>query len=153
MSKTDIIKYARQHNLTWREDSTNTDTQYARNHIRAHVLPRFTVTQREQLLQHIHSSQHINQRLDVQLIHYLHTHPARERLDRKLLVQLPHNVTKEVLASWLRSHGLRDFDAKTLERLAVAVKTAQTGVLIDVFAGRQLDVTNDNHIVLRAIGR
>ncbi|CAN5627400.1 tRNA lysidine(34) synthetase TilS [soil metagenome] len=153
ITKKDILNYAIENKLTWREDSTNADTQYARNHIRAHVLPRFTTGQREQLLQHIHSSQRINQHLDVQLTHYLHIHPARDTLDRKLLAQLPHNVTKEVLASWLRSHGLRGFDAKTLERLAVAVKTAQIGVLVDVFAGCQLDMTNDNHIVLRTTGR
>lgn len=34
MSKSDLIKYAHDHRLEWREDSTNTDTKYLRNSVR-----------------------------------------------------------------------------------------------------------------------
>lgn len=38
--KADILKYAKKHNLTWREDSTNADTKYLRNYIRLELLPK-----------------------------------------------------------------------------------------------------------------
>ena len=148
MSKVAIIDYANAHNLAWREDSTNSDARYARNRIRSTIMPKLNSLQRDQLLQCIHSSRDINDRLDAQLIHHLHIHPARDRLDRRLFAQLPHAVSREILATWLRSHGLRDFDKKALERLSVAIKVAQKGATIDVFSGKKLTVTDDSHVVL-----
>jgi tRNA(Ile)-lysidine synthase TilS/MesJ len=37
MPKRTIIAYARQHHLTWHEDSTNQDTTYLRNDLRARI--------------------------------------------------------------------------------------------------------------------
>ena len=39
MSRTEIIDYAEQHNLAWREDSSNADIHYERNFIRHEILP------------------------------------------------------------------------------------------------------------------
>lgn len=37
--KSELIEYAREHGLHWREDSTNTDVRYARNLIRKRLVP------------------------------------------------------------------------------------------------------------------
>lgn len=39
MTKKEILDYARQYELVWREDSTNSDEQYLRNHIRRKLIP------------------------------------------------------------------------------------------------------------------
>lgn len=39
ISKQELIKHARHHNLEWREDSTNKDTEYTRNSIRHELIP------------------------------------------------------------------------------------------------------------------
>lgn len=39
--KAELLAYAKQHKLTWREDSTNVDTAFSRNHIRHHLLKEF----------------------------------------------------------------------------------------------------------------
>ncbi len=41
ISKSDILAYAKEKNIEYREDSTNTDTAYLRNHLRHTVLPEF----------------------------------------------------------------------------------------------------------------
>lgn len=40
-SKSEIVEYAQNHQLKWREDSTNASDKYLRNHIRHHVMPIF----------------------------------------------------------------------------------------------------------------
>lgn len=37
--KSEILDYARRHNLKWHEDSTNADQKYLRNYIRHHIVP------------------------------------------------------------------------------------------------------------------
>nr|WP_256534154.1 tRNA lysidine(34) synthetase TilS [Lewinella sp. JB7] len=39
-SRSQILEYARQHGLTWREDASNQSDDYARNRIRHHLVPR-----------------------------------------------------------------------------------------------------------------
>ena len=39
ISRADLLAYAREHNLTWCEDESNTDTKFARNFIRHEALP------------------------------------------------------------------------------------------------------------------
>lgn len=41
ITKADILEYAEKHGIEFREDSTNKDTEYQRNHLRISVLPEF----------------------------------------------------------------------------------------------------------------
>jgi tRNA(Ile)-lysidine synthetase-like protein len=133
--KRQILAYAREHNLDWREDSTNTNERYLRNYIRRRLLPRFGTADRAQLLGIIGEMRLLNRHLDEQLAALLQEQSAAPDLDRSWFIQLPHAVAKEVLAAWLRAHGVRNFDTKTLERLTVAMKTLQPGRLVDVVNG------------------
>lgn len=40
-SREEIDAFAKQHNLTWREDSSNTEDKYSRNYIRHNIVPMF----------------------------------------------------------------------------------------------------------------
>jgi tRNA(Ile)-lysidine synthase len=152
VSKRDLIAYAKEQGLTWREDSTNHNTDYLRNYVRYQLLPRFDDAGRRQLWEIITGLRTTNTQLDKLLTHQLTKRLSAGQLDRSWFVQLPHAVAQETMASWLRSRGLRDFDSKTLERLVVAAKTATAGKTIDVLHGTTLAV-GPKHLALAGAER
>ena len=130
--KVDLIAYAKDQGLVWREDSTNEDTRYLRNYLRRHVLPKFSPEQRQQMLDHIQQSHAIHNELETELINHLHLHPGLSELDRYWFIMLPHAVAREVLATWLRRHGIEDISSAMLERLVIAAKTWSVGRVADI---------------------
>ena len=42
LTKSEILEYAKEHSITYREDSSNSDTTYQRNKLRHDILPKFT---------------------------------------------------------------------------------------------------------------
>jgi tRNA(Ile)-lysidine synthase len=138
-TKQEITNYAHRQGILWHEDSTNQDEKYLRNYVRRQILSKFSATQRQQLLVHLNTASELNQDLEVLLANSLHIQPAAHQLDRKWFIQLPHQVAKEILASWLRERGVT-FDAKTLERLAVAAKTYQPHKKTDINNGYVMEV-------------
>jgi tRNA(Ile)-lysidine synthase len=141
--KSEIIDYARRHGLPWREDSTNRDTKYLRNHIRHNVLPRFDATQRAQLVEVAARMHEINGELDDLL-----RQQVQPELGREWFILLPHDIAREVMAAWLRLHDIRDFDRKTVERLTVAAKVAHPGKIVDVTRGHAMQV-GKQHLALK----
>ena len=134
LSKADVRAYAAEQGLVWREDSTNQDTTILRNYVRHILLPKLGPTGRKDLLDHIRHLHVLNQAIDDSLLTLLHIQPSRQTLDREWFISLPHIVAREILATWLRSHGIRSFDSKNLERLVVAAKTLPAGKRADVNA-------------------
>jgi len=147
-----VIAYAVEQGLTWREDSTNQDTDYLRNYIRHEVVPRFDDASRKEFLRIINGTRETNRELDGLLTDELYLRSRTKGLDRAWFTQLPHAVARETMAAWLREQGLRDFDSKTLERLVVAAKTAKTGKVFDVLHGESLKVSTD-HLALAGAER
>ncbi len=139
--KSDILAYAKSHGLQWREDSTNHNTDYLRNYVRHNLLPRFDGQARDRLMEIITGLRATNREIDALLSDQLRLQLATGKLDREWFIQLPHPVAKETMAAWLREKGLRDFDSKTLERLVVAAKTAESGKKFDVLHGAALEVS------------
>jgi tRNA(Ile)-lysidine synthetase-like protein len=144
VTKRQLRAYALARNLKWREDSTNQNEAYLRNYVRRRLLPRFTIAQRRQFLEYLASIVETNQQLDVQIVNYLHIQPKHTVLNRKSFVHLPHKVALEVLASWLRQQGIRNFDRKALERLVIAAKTAKPGTVADVLQGYHIKIGRDS---------
>ena len=121
--KVELQEYAEQYNLTWHEDSTNSDTAHLRNYVRQMILPKLGKAGRQELLKLIYEQRTVNAQLDALLF---------ERLDpgelpRTWFVGLPHSVAKEVMAAWLRLNKLTNFDTATLERAVVGAKTGRAG--------------------------
>jgi tRNA(Ile)-lysidine synthase len=133
--KSEIIDYAKRHGLKWREDSTNTNTDYLRNRIRHELLPTWSPHDKQRLLDVSRRMRLVNQQIDEIMGQNL-----RSNLQREWFVLLPHNVSREVIASWLRQHNIREFDHVTLERLTVAAKVAEPGKAIDIVKGHQMHI-------------
>ncbi len=126
--KEKLREYAGHNNLTWREDSTNTDLAYRRNYLRHVVVPRLKAASPEahdRLKQLIKRQHDLNHAIDTQLNTFLHTQPDTQTLRRVDIVMLPHNVAREMVAHWLRQNGKRQFNRMQLERLTMAIKTAR----------------------------
>ena len=143
VTKRQLRAYALARKLEWREDSTNQDMAYLRNYVRHKLLPRFTIAQRKTLIELVTTMAETNRQLDSQIVNFLHTQPTKGILNRQAFIHLPHKVALEVLASWLRHQGIRNFDRKSLERLVVAAKTAKPGTTADVLQGYQLKIGRD----------
>ncbi len=138
--KDKVITYAKRQGLQWREDSTNADTDYLRNYVRHRLLPRFDAEGRAKLWGIITDLRLTNAELDELIARQLSVQPSPGKLDRSWFIALPHDVAREVMASWLRSKGRADFDSRTLERLVAAGKTAAPGKSFDIMKGTRLRV-------------
>jgi tRNA(Ile)-lysidine synthase len=147
LRKEELIDYAKKQGLKWREDSTNADTRYLRNHIRHNVLPKFDEAAKQKLRQIIVELQQQNQVLDHALINVLHQQSESGKIDRRWFNHLPHIVAKEVMATWLRAYGWRQIDRRKLEKLVVAAKVAKPGKLFPLFKGHHLQV-GDKYLAL-----
>ena len=138
--KTDIVTYATQQNLSWREDTTNYDERYTRNYIRHRLLVRLDPGARQQLLATITEMQQLNAQIDELVTAQLTEYDQAEGLVRRWFSALPHDVSREVMATWLRMHDIADFDRKTIERLTVQAKIMHPGKRLDVLHGRAIEV-------------
>lgn len=131
-NKQQIRDYAQSHAIAWNEDITNYDARYLRNHIRHNVIPKLSDGQKAQMLILIEQLTDINDQLDAHLVNLLHTQPALDQLDRQWFIHLPHDISKEVLHTWLRRHQVKNIEKRTIDRLLVVMKTAQPGKTIHV---------------------
>ncbi|HEU4966785.1 MAG TPA: tRNA lysidine(34) synthetase TilS [Candidatus Saccharimonadales bacterium] len=140
MPKTDIVAYAKQRGITWREDSTNMDQRYLRNYIRHTLLPQFNEAARYRLLRLIVDTQQHNEDIDCLLAEWLARWADGTYMNRRQFILLPHAVAKEILAAWLRRNGLLSYDARTLERVTIAVKTLYPGHAVSLVSGAAIFV-------------
>lgn len=137
-TKADIYSYARQRQLAWVEDETNQDQRYRRNFVRQSIIPKFSSHQHQQLHQHIAAAHQLNHDIEVLISELLDNEHAPHLLKRMKCIHLPHIVSKELVASWLRRNQVRDFEKHTIERLTIAIKTAAPGTKHHIKAGAHI---------------
>ncbi len=130
-TKQNIIKYALDNKLIWREDKTNKNLKYSRNLIRLTLIPKFSNEDYLKLIGLINDQRIINGQLDSELNKMLNNSKINY-LDRLNLINLPDNFASELLASWFRLNKLRDFDKKTIYRILNGSKIARSGAKYDV---------------------
>ncbi len=141
--KQELINYARSNKLQWREDSTNKDSKYLRNLIRHKVLPQLTARQRADMVKTLQHLRGLNDQIDQKLVHFLHTQPTRERINRHWFIMLPHGVAVEVMAMWLRLNNCA-FDTKLLGRLVAGAKTLAIGKQMDIDKNHRIKIGQSN---------
>lgn len=152
VTKEDLINYAQARGLKWHEDSTNSDEKYLRNYVRRQLLTKFNENDRSKLVKIINNLQSTNRELDTLLVNQLQSQSVNEAIDRAWFIKLKHNEAKEVMAAWLRLHGINNYDAGTLERLVIAAKTATHGKVFPVIKNWQMRV-NRKDLALEGLER
>jgi len=140
--KSDLVAYAKQNNLAWQQDSTNSDPKYLRNYIRLEIIPKFTPKQRSSLLKIINGSQVSNRQIDNLLSGLIADNSKDGQILRSWFTSLPHNIAREVMSSWLRQHAIT-FDKTAIENLVIAAKTLDSGKSRDIDKRRILRVQGD----------
>lgn len=138
--KKEILAYAKKNNIVWREDSTNSDTRYLRNYIRAHITSRLTSTKKAEIVDNLDKVAKLNKTIDDEIATLSHIHHTN-RLDRRAYVMLPSQVGEELLMHFLRQNNLGHFDKKTIARLNTVIKTGQPGSEHDVINSHKLKLT------------
>jgi tRNA(Ile)-lysidine synthase len=141
--------YAQLHGLKWHEDSTNADTAYARNYVRQKLMPRFDEASRQQLRTLVSKATATNEEIDRLLDAQLRAQPAPDVLDRHWFIMLPHEVSREVMAAWLRANGSAGFDRRMIERIVTQAKVLATRKQIDIDAIRVIVVKSDMLALIR----
>jgi tRNA(Ile)-lysidine synthetase-like protein len=130
--KKELLRFARDNQLVWHEDSTNADERYLRNYVRLRLLPRFPDSERQKLLFFINNAAQNNALLARELAAYLHVQPALDTLNRHDFILLPHAAAREVMAEWLLLRTGAELNRRMLERLVIAAKTGKAGSKTDV---------------------
>lgn len=139
-SKNRIKEYAANNKISWREDSTNADTRYRRNHVRQNVMTKLTPGQRAQLTILLEDMRQLNDRIDTEITNMLHTQPGVDVIDRDWFIGLPHEVAQEVLHHWLTRKKIANLNRRRLEQLVVALKTAQPNTVHDVSKDHKIHI-------------
>jgi len=130
--KVDIRKYAKDNNLVWREDSTNSDEKYSRNWIRRRLMPNLDKEQKSKLAATYDEALKRNQEVDKVVAETLDRLQDGGEIRRRPFITLPHSVACEVMAAWLRQQRVAEIDRKLIDNLVVAVKTLPPGKQVSV---------------------
>lgn len=145
-SKAEIIDYAENNKLTWREDPTNQSERYLRNRVRRQ-LEMIDLQTRQQLVSISQENRDRNQEMDKLCAELLNIgFNAKNSLKRSFFIALPYDVTKELLSYWLRINAI-DFDRNTLQRAVIFLKTGKRDASYDVGNGWIFKI-GDNQISL-----
>jgi tRNA(Ile)-lysidine synthase len=142
LKKVDILEYAKNNNLQWREDSTNQDTNYLRNKIRLEILPKSGEQWRQNMLAKISKAAEVGGRLDREIDQLVGQNMRKGQaiISRSWFVKLPHSIASEVIVAILRKLKTNDIDKQLVERLTVQVKTAKPG--------KKLDINKDHYVLM-----
>lgn len=140
-SKRDILAYAKKNKLLWREDASNNDLKYLRNYIRIKIVPNLGSEKRQQLLSTIDKATINNKALDQEIANLSQTIVNDNGIQRAEFIALPIEIANEVIMELLRRSDLGEFDKKTVDRLTLAVRTAQPGSSINAGKDATLQIT------------
>lgn len=130
--KRSILEYAQSNGLEWREDETNNDEGYLRNYVRRHIMDKLGADQREQMVKNIDKVAKKDKSIDGLIANISHTISNEGLIDRAGFSALPVNLGEELVIFWLRQNKVRQFDQKTVNRLGIALRTAQANTVCSV---------------------
>lgn len=139
-SKIQVVDYAKNHNIEWKEDPTNKDQKYLRNYLRLKIIPKMSNETRKNLLKISEDSKQKNKEIS-NIIEEL-TANQEDGLDRKVFSGLDHASAREVLAGFLNRSKI-PFDKKLLEQCVNFIKTAKLGKKFVLSTNRYFEIDND----------
>lgn len=136
LSKEELLEYAHKHGLEWREDSTNASDAYLRNRLRKNTRTLDLGTKRELLA--LRSQQIESKRLiEAEVVALVGSGPS---YGRYFFAHIPVTVAVECLRAITGARLTRP----QLERLLLAIKTAQPKSTYEAGSGLTFDFTTRN---------
>lgn len=139
-SKSEVLGYAAEHKLAWREDESNTDTDYLRNYIRLNVMPKLNAKKRRQIIDNLDKVAEIDLAIDSLADDLSKDIYNGLVIDRTRFSSLPVAVADELLTRWLRQLGSADFDKTAITRLNTALRTAKARTCHPVKRGLYVNI-------------
>jgi tRNA(Ile)-lysidine synthetase-like protein len=141
-TKKELLSYASEHALSWREDSTNMDEKYLRNYVRLHIMPELASV-REKLLVMNERIGECYSEIDMRIKILL---PKHNVMSRHWFVGLSYSLQKELIRAWLLRCGVDSLDSLLIERVTVAAKTLPVGKKTDISG--KLWLLSEKHNIL-----
>lgn len=127
-TKDEILDYAKQKSLKWREDETNQDDKYLRNSVRK-KLKKMPESEKLKLIDIINSTHKNNSQIDKILDSLV---PENDMwLTRTELTRLPYDVSCELVAKLLRKHHT-EMSQKRIHQLVHQLKTTHKFSSLDI---------------------
>lgn len=128
-TKTEILGYAKEQNISFREDSTNTDIDYQRNYLRHEVLPRFETINpeyRRALVNFIDYTEELKSWIDTEVERFL---GGKNEFSAQHFAELSPFLRKEIIRYLYEKAnngtvGLSEGNIGEIERF---IKTAEGG--------------------------
>lgn len=149
--KSELQNYAIQHQLDWREDSTNADLSYLRNYVRHMLVARMSAKQRNFLYQNIVRQNALTDQIDHEAMQWLGVHTYSElrgvALPRYQLVMMPLNVAHELLQAILRQKSGKSIERPLMEKALLFCKVAKQGKIFLINALWQIRI-NQNEVIV-----
>jgi tRNA(Ile)-lysidine synthetase-like protein len=113
--KKEIIAYARNNKLGWREDETNADTRHRRNRIRHRLLPYLQRQFSRQVAENLLRAAEIARAESEWLDSLCGKFPGERELSVKALRAMPLAQQRRVLLRWLQARGVPDISFADVE--------------------------------------
>jgi len=136
MSKVSLLEYAKQRNLEWHQDSTNSSDAYLRNRLRGAVVS-LDDMKKADLLARREQQVAYKKQIDTEVARLIGTGPDYSRY---FFTHIPSQVAVECLRGLVDAQLTRP----QLERALLAVKTAQPKSSYHAGAGLTFDFTTRN---------
>ena len=134
--KSRIVAYAIEHNLIWREDSTNDDVRYLRNYVRYRYVQRLSIRERNQWVELHEAQRKIGQEIDDELA-VIETH----NYQRYEFIMSGREVAAELL-----THTFGRMEKTTVDQLWHFICTGRPGKSF-IQGGRRYQLTARELIV------
>jgi tRNA(Ile)-lysidine synthetase-like protein len=141
-TKSELITYAKEHRLSWRDDLSNDDLSYTRNYVRHVLLPKIDI-KRTDFLRLSRKMEDLLHEIDSRISTML---PRMNSLSRGGFVVLPWCVQKELMHVWCVKNGIQ-VDKKQIEAAALAVKTLPIGKRMSLGKGLWLVSEQKNVLI------
>lgn len=140
-SKQEIIAYARQNAIEWKEDPTNSQEVYLRNYVRKNIMPNLSDNQRGQIIGNSDKVAEIDTIIQREIVDIEKSVFDKDELDRSLFSALPSEIGSELLIRRFREMGIADIDRKTINRINANIRTGGHNRSHPVKDGVKLELT------------
>ncbi|MDQ3093677.1 MAG: tRNA lysidine(34) synthetase TilS [bacterium] len=131
ISKAEIISFAKENNLSWREDSTNHDQSYLRNYIRQNVIPKLE-PEIPLLQSNIDITAKKTAEFDKLMKVLLQSYKQDNRFKRSGLLELDYKLLSYAVRQILIESGVKDISRDMIERVSIGIKTLLPGKKLDI---------------------